>query len=72
MAMIRSLRGASLLSGARGRPPLDLEGAADFAARFSMLAAAHPEIAEVEVNPLLVLPDWVVALDARIALIGDD
>jgi acetate---CoA ligase (ADP-forming) len=66
--MIRSLRGASLLCGARRRPPLDLEGAAAFAARFSTLAAAHPEIAEVEVNPLLVLPDRVVALDARIAL----
>jgi hypothetical protein len=68
VAMIRSLRGASLLSGARGRPPLDLEGAGVFAARFSALAAAHPEIAEVEVNPLLVLPDRVVALDARVAL----
>jgi acyl-CoA synthetase (NDP forming) len=66
--MIRSLRGASLLHGARGRPLLDIEGAAAFVARFSTLAAAHPEIAEAEVNPLLVLPDRVVALDARIAL----
>jgi acyl-CoA synthetase (NDP forming) len=67
-AMIRSLRGAALLDGARNRPPLDLNGAAAFAARLSALAAAHPEIAEVEVNPLLVLPDRVVALDARIVL----
>ena len=70
-AMIRSLRGASVLSGARGRPPLDLEGAAGFVARFSALAAAHPEIAEVEVNPLLVLPGRVVALDARVVLAGN-
>jgi acyl-CoA synthetase (NDP forming) len=67
-AMIHSLRGAPLLSGARGRPPLALEAAATFAARFSALAAAHPEIAEIEVNPLLVLPGRVVALDARIVL----
>jgi acyl-CoA synthetase (NDP forming) len=67
--LIGSLRGAALLHGARGRPSLDLDGAADFAARLSTLAAAHPEIAEIEVNPLLVLSDRVVALDARVALI---
>ena len=67
-AMIRSLRGASLLRGARNRPPLDLDGAAAFAARLSALAASHPEIAEVEVNPLLVLRDRVVALDGRVIL----
>jgi acyl-CoA synthetase (NDP forming) len=66
--MIRSLRGAPLLRGARNRPPLDLAGAAAFAARLSALAASHPEIAEVEVNPLLVLRDRVVALDARVIL----
>ena len=67
-AMIRSLRGAPLLSGARGRPPLALEDAAAFAARLSTLAASHPEMAEVEVNPLLVLSDRVMALDARVVL----
>jgi succinyl-CoA synthetase beta subunit len=68
-AMIRSLRGASLLLGARGRPPLALDGAAAFTAQLSALAAAHPEIAEIEVNPLLVLPERVVALDARVVLV---
>ncbi len=69
-ALILSLRGSALLRGARGRPPLDLARAADFAARLSMLAAAHPEITDIEVNPLLVLPHRVVALDARIAPAG--
>jgi acetate---CoA ligase (ADP-forming) len=55
--------------GARGRPPLALEAAAAFAARLSTLAAVHPEIAEIEVNPLLVLPEHVVALDARVVLV---
>jgi acetate---CoA ligase (ADP-forming) len=68
-AMIRSLRGAPLLSGARGHPALALKGAAAFAAQLSALAASQPEIAEVEVNPLLVLPDRVVALDARVVLV---
>jgi acyl-CoA synthetase (NDP forming) len=70
-ALIRALHGAPLLQGARGRPPLDLAGAADFAARLSALAAAHPELTDIEVNPLLVLPDRVVALDSRLGLAAD-
>jgi acetate---CoA ligase (ADP-forming) len=64
-AMIASLRVAPLLTGARGRPPLDLEAAAAALAALSQVAAAHPEIAELEVNPLLVLPSGALALDAR-------
>jgi hypothetical protein len=64
--LLRSLRGAPLLLGARGRRALDLGAAAEAAAALSRFAAAHPEIAEVEVNPLLVLPQGVVGLDARL------
>jgi acyl-CoA synthetase (NDP forming) len=67
-ALIRSLRGAPLLLGARGRPVLNIAGAAAFTAGLSLLAASHPELAALEVNPLLVLPDRVVALDARMAV----
>ncbi len=67
-ALIRSLRGAPLLLGARGRPVLDVAGAAAFASYLSLLAASHPEIAALEVNPLLVLPERVVALDARVTM----
>jgi acyl-CoA synthetase (NDP forming) len=67
-ALIRSLRGASLLTGARGRPALDIAAVAGAAAALSRLAAAHPEIAEIEVNPLLALPDGAIGLDARVVL----
>jgi acyl-CoA synthetase (NDP forming) len=67
-ALIRSLRGAPLLLGARGRPVLDIAGAAAFTAGLSLLAASHPELTALEVNPLLVLPDRVLALDARITI----
>ncbi len=64
--LIRTLGGASLLTGARGRPALDIAGVAHAAAALSRLAAEHPEIAEVEINPLLVGADGVVGLDARV------
>ena len=64
--LIRGLRAAPLLAGARGRPPLDVEAAARAAAALSRFAAEHPELAEIEINPLLVLPDGCLGLDARI------
>jgi acyl-CoA synthetase (NDP forming) len=64
--LLRSLRGAPLLLGARGRPPVDLAAAADAIVALSRVAAAHSEIAEIEVNPLRALPAGALALDARI------
>ncbi|HEX2103279.1 MAG TPA: acetate--CoA ligase family protein, partial [Solirubrobacteraceae bacterium] len=65
LALLLSLRSAAILRGARGRPPLDVDAAAAALAALSRVAAAHPELCELEVNPLLVLPDGAVALDAR-------
>jgi acetate---CoA ligase (ADP-forming) len=70
--MLRSLRAFSLLDGARGRPALDTAAAASALAALSRVAATHPEIAELEVNPLLVAPDRAVGLDARIVLKPDN
>jgi len=66
--LLLSLDGAALLTGARGRPRLDVAGVARAASALSRLAAEHAEIAEIEVNPLLVTPDRVVGLDARVVL----
>ena len=64
--LIRSLKGAALLEGARGRPRLDIEAAARAVAAISRIAADHPDIAEIEVNPLLVSAQGAIALDARV------
>jgi ATP-grasp domain len=64
--LLLSLRAAPLLRGARGRPARDLEAAAAVVAAVSRVAAAHPEIAEIEVNPLLALPDGALGLDASV------
>jgi acyl-CoA synthetase (NDP forming) len=66
--LILSLRGASLLTGARGWPSIDVAAVARVASALSRLAADHPELAEVEVNPLLAMPDGAVGLDARVVL----
>ncbi len=66
--LVRSLGSAPLLTGVRGRPPLDVTAAARAVAALSYFAAAHPEIAEVEVNPLLVRREGAVGLDARFVL----
>jgi acyl-CoA synthetase (NDP forming) len=68
--LIRSLRAAPLLEGARGRPGLDVAAAASAVSILSRVAAEHPELGEVEINPLLVLPDGALGLDARIVLEG--
>jgi hypothetical protein len=72
LALIGSLRIAPLLRGARGRPTLDLAAAAEALSALSHVAAAHPELAELEVNPLLVLPSGALALDARFVHVPEE
>ena len=64
--MIGRLRTSPLLGEHRGRPAVDTGAAARVVSRLSAYAAAHPEIAELEINPLLVTPSGATALDARI------
>jgi acetate---CoA ligase (ADP-forming) len=68
--MIASTKAGQLLQGYRGGPTYDIEAVVDVIGRLSQLALDHPSIAEVEVNPLLVLPEGqgAVVLDARMIL----
>jgi acyl-CoA synthetase (NDP forming) len=66
--MVNGLRGAALLRGYRGAPPADEAALADALLRLSMLAGWCPEIQELDINPLLVLPKGVRAVDARIRI----
>lgn len=67
-AMLLSLKGAALLTGYRGTPPSHIEAAAQLVSRISEFAAEHPEISEVECNPVALTPEGATALDARIIL----
>jgi hypothetical protein len=64
--MSGALRGAALLRGARGARPADEAALADVLLRLSALADFCPEIREIEINPLAVLPRGARALDARV------
>jgi acetate---CoA ligase (ADP-forming) len=64
--LLLSLRGAALLTGARGRPRVDIAAAAEAIAALSWLGAMCRDVDELEVNPLLVTPAGAVALDARV------
>jgi hypothetical protein len=67
-ALLLSLRGAPVLLGARGRDLVDVDALARLVACVSQTAAAHPELAELELNPVLAGPSGAVALDARVVL----
>ncbi|MFY9717565.1 MAG: acetate--CoA ligase family protein [Thermoplasmata archaeon] len=68
--MIESVRAFPLLQGVRGEPPGDLDALAEAIERISQLAMDLPEVAELDINPMIVRPAGlgVVAVDARIVL----
>jgi acyl-CoA synthetase (NDP forming) len=68
--LLRSLHASAIFDGVRGRPPVDVAALARLVSAVADVAARHPEIAELEVNPVLVTPHGVVALDARAVATG--
>ncbi len=68
--MVEEVRSAKLLAGVRGAAPADRAALVDAIIRIGQLAADHPQIAELDVNPLLVLAEGqgVMAVDARVIL----
>ncbi len=68
LAMIKRLRIYPLLSGARGQASLDVKAAAKALSALSRLAEEHPEISELDINPLIVSSKGAVAADVRIII----
>ncbi|MHB9855026.1 acetate--CoA ligase family protein [Streptomyces krungchingensis] len=64
-ALLAELRHAPLLTGWRGAPAVSLRAVADAVCAVARAAAEHPELAELEVNPLLAHPGGAIALDAH-------
>lgn len=66
--MIGELRCAPLLSGYRGSPPTDVKGLENQIVRLGHLMDDLPEIAEIDLNPVIVTPTGATAVDARVQL----
>ena len=66
--MLESLKTWPLFTGYRGRAPIAVDALVETLIRLSYLAADWPEIAELDVNPLICTPDRVVAVDARVVV----
>ena len=66
--MLKQLKGYKILQGVRGQEGVNLDLYADQVARVSALVQAAPEIAEMDLNPLLGNPSYVTAVDARIRI----
>ncbi len=66
--MLESLQIYPLLEGYRGAPRKNIEKLVEVLIRMSYLAADYPEIKELDINPLIVTPRDVIALDARIVV----
>ncbi|MBW2260962.1 MAG: acetate--CoA ligase family protein, partial [Deltaproteobacteria bacterium] len=68
--MIESIRAYKVLSGIRGNPPSDIAAIKDCILRLSQLVSDHPEIQELDINPLIVYPEGegCVVADSRILL----
>ena len=64
MAMINELKMSSLLNGWRGNPPLDKQALAETLVAVGDFLLSHPEISEIDLNPLRVYQDSIIALDA--------
>lgn len=66
--MLMSLSMYPLLEGYRGSEPKNIDKLVEVLIRLSYLAADYPEIVELDINPLIVTPNDVIALDARIVV----
>lgn len=64
--MVQETKGAGLLSGLRGRPPVDLQAIYGILLSVSHLISDHPEISELDINPVLAGPKGAIAVDALI------
>ncbi|MDP3122982.1 MAG: acetate--CoA ligase family protein, partial [Thiobacillus sp.] len=63
LAMIGRLRSQNVLQGVRGREPVDIGALADAVCAISRLAMEHPEITELDVNPVFAGSSGIVAVD---------
>jgi acyl-CoA synthetase (NDP forming) len=68
--MVDGIRARALLEGFRGGPVADKAALTDVLLRVGRLVADFPQIAEVDLNPVIARPDGAIAVDARIRVVA--
>ncbi|HEY2355582.1 MAG TPA: GNAT family N-acetyltransferase [Gaiellaceae bacterium] len=66
--LVTSGKAGRLVAGFRGAPPVDEQTLVDLVLRLALLADDLPEVAELDLNPVLALPSGCVAVDARVRI----
>ena len=66
--MVREIKGFPALQGFRGQEPADLEALEKLLLKVSAFVEAHPEIEELDLNPVFAYKDGALAVDARIVV----
>jgi acyl-CoA synthetase (NDP forming) len=67
-AMIREVKGYAILSGYRGKPPLDVDALARLLSQVSQVMTSHDEIEELDLNPVFLFSKGLIVVDARIRI----
>jgi acyl-CoA synthetase (NDP forming) len=66
LTMLEELRGSRILDGVRGRPPIDRGSIGDLVVALSRFAEEHPEVDEVDLNPVIASASGALAADALV------
>lgn len=68
--MLDAIKAKKILAGARGTKPVDREALVDLMMKVSALVQAHPEVTEIDLNPVFAHDDGYTVVDARMILDG--
>ena len=66
--LVREVKAFPVLEGVRGQPGADLDALEAMILQVSEFASAHPEVQELDLNPVIARPDGAIAVDARVVL----
>ena len=66
--IVREIRGFAVLEGVRGQPGSDIDALEAMILQVSQFVRDHPEVAELDLNPVFAYPDGAIAVDARVVL----
>lgn len=66
--MIDEIKGHAVLEGVRGQPPVDKAALCDAILKVAAFVEQHPEIQEIDLNPMFAYADGAIAVDARIII----